>query len=1158
MKRHMHRWLLVVGLALLAVVCCNAQPRDEQRHPLESSASVSSTPAPSTLSNAYQHQGGSGDHETPNDHPQESVDHMAEAQKSYRLALHILNQLTSLPPSSLSSLPSSPSLFFPSSSSSSQNSHSPYQNKIWNAILPNPQGPGPLASALRILMKLRVQGERLVGRVRALGLGGGGSGGGKRGKGEEELRGRAVKVVDLLEHAGELGYVEAWWVLGQISLVPPTPHFTQNPRLAYTSYLKHAQATGSPTSQSLLAFFHASGYQDVVPIDQARALLWYTFAGVGGETGVAAPAAGSGVSGSDEGGHEESGHDGGAKDASGKEEGAGKEEPPTQRQETRKGDKGAQMALGWKYWAGVGVEEVCGRALEWYEAAGEQAFAAFLAPNLPLHMTLPLTHTKLSDLVGGVYETDWFTFRCLPTFHACVLLSLSGPGASVASTGLNAQRPAIRAAAARMAGEGWEDVLEYYIFNADRGETDFAYRLGKIFYQGSLYASYGGIASSGEGVGALPRDFARARYYFLRIARQIWPKDPINPLTYSPSKDRDATNHAKDGGEDGPVGYAAAAAGYLGRMYLRGEGVGRDVGVAKMWFERGAEFGDKECHNALGVMWRDGLIPGGDGREGGKGRVDEKRALIHFDVAAGQELAEAQVNRGKYHYFRNELKLAQTYFETALRNGSPLEAYYYLALIHASQYRLYLAHSKTTGVGGGAGAGSCAIAVSFYKVVAERGVWSQDEINKAAFGVRAGKGGRAVWDVDWNGDLVREAEDAWNSGTERGKDVAILKWWVAAERGVEVAQNNLAFVLDQGTVFSSALPSYLTFNFGFLDTSLLRGTPLSPTSNTTARLALTQYTRSAAQHNVDALVKVGDYYYHGLGVADEHLEGGEKEKERKRWEKAAGYYQAAAQTQMSALAMWNLGWMYENGVGVPQDFHLAKRYYDLALETNSEAYLPVLISLVKLYARSIWHTLGGGTGGLNLLQYDEYEGPGGRQGGENREIAAGSGDDQGQRQDNGGSHEEYTLNEDVVAQEFEEDGGPWYMGKAREEFDRRRRGDGQAQRREEDPVQWARERRNAEAERDSDFGPEDYFEGALRGGHRGEEEVDEFGETFLLAFLCVLVSVLIYYRGRYVERLRREEQERARQQGVPPPPQPDLGLFPPPGDPARDDWAILR
>ena len=82
--------------------------------------------------------------------------------------------------------------------------------------------------------------------------------------------------------------------------------------------------------------------------------------------------------------------------------------------------------------------------------------------------------------------------------------------------------------------------------------------------------------------------------------------------------------------------------------------------------------------------------------------------------------------------------------------------------------------------------------------------------------------------------------------------------------------------------------------------------------NNLARLALTQWTRAASQRNIDALVKVGDYYYHDLGVPDE--------PEQSRLEKAARYYQSASDTQLSALAMWNLGWMYENGIGVPQVF----------------------------------------------------------------------------------------------------------------------------------------------------------------------------------------------------------------------------------------------
>lgn len=59
----------------------------------------------------------------------------------------------------------------------------------------------------------------------------------------------------------------------------------------------------------------------------------------------------------------------------------------------------------------------------------------------PGGQTLPQTATRLSDLDGGVF----------------------GPGASVASTGLNVIKPAVKAGLAQTAGETWDDVLEYYI-----------------------------------------------------------------------------------------------------------------------------------------------------------------------------------------------------------------------------------------------------------------------------------------------------------------------------------------------------------------------------------------------------------------------------------------------------------------------------------------------------------------------------------------------------------------------------------------------------------------------------------------------------------------------------------------------------------------------
>jgi SEL1 protein len=76
-------------------------------------------------------------------------------------------------------------------------------------------------------------------------------------------------------------------------------------------------------------------------------------------------------------------------------------------------------------------------------------------------------------------------------------------------------------------------------------------------------------------------------------------------------------------------------------MYLRGEGVKADAATAKLWFERGAQHSERESHNGLGIIWRDGLV---------QGRRDLTLASQHFFIAANQDLAEAQVNFGKLQY----------------------------------------------------------------------------------------------------------------------------------------------------------------------------------------------------------------------------------------------------------------------------------------------------------------------------------------------------------------------------------------------------------------------------------------------------------------------------------------------------------------------------
>ena len=89
---------------------------------------------------------------------------------------------------------------------------------------------------------------------------------------------------------------------------------------------------------------------------------------------------------------------------------------------------------------------------------------------------------------------------------------------------------------------------------------------------------------------------------------------------------------------------------------------------------------------------------------------------------------------------------------------------------------------------------------------------------------------------------------------------------------------------------------------------------------------LSRYHRRAAEQGcVPCLLELGDAHYNGIGT---EISG----------ERAAGIYQAAVK-QKSAQAMFNLGVMYEYGLGIEQDMHMSKRYYDMALSTD-----PVSIS----------------------------------------------------------------------------------------------------------------------------------------------------------------------------------------------------------------------
>jgi SEL1 protein len=338
----------------------------------------------------------------------------------------------------------------------------------------------------------------------------------------------------------------------------------------------------------------------------------------------------------------------------------------------------------------------------------------------------------------------------------------------------------VKAINALARGESEPEILEYLKYNSDRGQMRYTWRLGHHYYAGSVFPhGAGGVSSGAEEIGEIPQSFDEARKYFHKVARLMWPVDFESD---GKAGQRRAMSEERKKELNDPAMVAAA---FLGRMYMRGEGVKQDFKLARLWYERSANLGDRESHNGLGILYRDGLGV----------KKDMEKAFKYFQAAAGLDLPDAEINIGKMLLAKGDGR-ASNYFVHAVQHGSPFEAFYHLATLHSAS-----AHAPIEDRAPGA----CGVAVGYYKLVSEVGAWDDDYIG--------------------------EANRAWGRGEE---DKALLGWWIAAEMGSEIGQNNVAFMLNRGsTHFGHAIPA---------DTELML------------------WTRSAAQGNADAMVMVGDSY----------------------------------------------------------------------------------------------------------------------------------------------------------------------------------------------------------------------------------------------------------------------------------------------------------
>ncbi|KAH8596729.1 hypothetical protein B0O99DRAFT_107423 [Bisporella sp. PMI_857] len=367
----------------------------------------------------------------------------------------------------------------------------------------------------------------------------------------------------------------------------------------------------------------------------------------------------------------------------------------------RGGNTRSEMAVAFRHHNGIGTARNCEVAVKYYKNVADKAIEWYRS-GPPGGMAWVTDSYRLADDEGGVY----------------------GEGASFISAGNNANKggPNSDTHAAL------DDVLEYLDLMSRKGDFKATLTLGRINYDGQK---------------GLPRNLKNAKWYFMKVAKLYWARD--GRIIESEAQKKPQLEK-----------FATKAAGYLGKMFLRGEGVEQSFEKAQIWFNRGIKSGDAGSQYNMGIMYRDGLgVP--------KSAV---KAQQFFKLAAEQDFAPAQVALGVMYLdqgTKDDIAVASRYFELAARYGH-IESLYYLSEL-ANQ-----------GLGRER---SCGFASAYYKNVAEK---AESLLTSFA-----------------------EANQAYEEGD---RELAFIDYLLAAEQGYERGQANVAYLLDQEKS-KWALPSWL-------------------------------------------------------------------------------------------------------------------------------------------------------------------------------------------------------------------------------------------------------------------------------------------------------------------------------------------------------------
>ncbi|XP_054055948.1 protein sel-1 homolog 1 isoform X2 [Rissa tridactyla] len=333
----------------------------------------------------------------------------------------------------------------------------------------------------------------------------------------------------------------------------------------------------------------------------------------------------------------------------------------------------------------------------------------------------------------------------------------------------------------------------------------------------------------------------------------------------------------------------------LGQLHLHGgRGVEQNHQRAFEYFNQAANAGNSHAMAFLGKMYSEGsdVVP-----------QSNETALQYFKKAADMGNPVGQSGLGMAYLYGKGVpvnyELALKYFQKAAEQGwvdgqLQLGSMYYNGIGVKRDYKQALKYFNLASQGGHI--------LAFYNL-AQMHATGTGVMRSCHTAVELFK------NVCERGRWSERLMTAYNSYKDGDSNSAVVQYLLLAEQGYEVAQSNAAFILDQKASIVG--------------------------ENETYPRALLQWNRAAAQGYTVARIKLGDYHFYGFGTDIDY-------------ETAFIHYRLASEQQHSAQAMFNLGYMHEKGLGIKQDIHLAKRFYDMAAEASPDAQVPVFLALCKL------------------------------------------------------------------------------------------------------------------------------------------------------------------------------------------------------------------